>query len=208
MAGLYAADLAAMRGKVKDWADTTAVPDAVVDDFINIAVGRLSKLTRIRQMEVTFRINATSSGHIDLPTDYLEAKSLKAYLSGKDVFLERKSLDYVEEIRSNESGSPLFFASKGDILYLAPVPGSTFQAELIYWKDPPTLVADSDTNWFITGASSAVLYGALAELGVYTSDEMFSSLYETKFNQALVEVQAVDDKSRWSGDTLSVSIQQ
>lgn len=206
MAGMYAANLAEMRAKVRDWADTAVISDSVIDDFINIAIGRMARLTRVRQMEGKLRVNATAQGWMPLPTDYLEAKSLKAEIGGRDIFLERKPLDYVEDLGKSGSGTPMFFAAKGGGFWIAPTLGSVFIAELMYWKEPPTLVDDASFDWFLTANTSAVLYGALVELGVYVSDAEFSAMYEGKFTQALTEIQAIEDKANWSGDTLSVSI--
>lgn len=204
MAGLYAANLAEMRGKVRDWADTAVITDGVIDDFINIAIGRLADLTRVRQMETKVVLPITDYG-VDIPDDYLETKSLKVTYSGRDIYLETKSLDFVEETRSVSTGFPEYFGRKENRLVMAPAPDGVADAELIYFKEPPTLVADEDTDWFLTKNTAAVLYGALVELGVYVSDLEFSSGYESKFTQALVEIQAIDDKANWSGDTLSVS---
>ena len=76
---------------------------------------------------------------------------------------------------------------------------------MVYWREPATLLADEDTNWFITNNATAVLYGALAELGIYVTDTEFAAGYEAKFMQAMTEIQAIEDKTNWSGDTLSIS---
>ena len=204
MAGLYAANLSEMRGKVRDWADTAVITDGVIDDFINIAVGRLADLTRVRQMETKVVLPITDYG-IDLPDDYLETKSLKVTYGSRDVYLETKSLDFVEEYRGVASGEAMYFGRKEDRLVMAPDPSGVTEAELIYWKEPPTLVDDTDTDWFITKNTAAVLYGALVELGVYVTDDEFAAGYESKFMQAMTEIQAIEDKANWSGDTLSVS---
>ena len=203
MAGLYAANLGEMRGKVRDWADTAVITDGVLDDFINIAIGRMADLTRVRQMEVRVRL-AVPNG-LNLPSDYLETKSLKVEYAGKDIYLETKPLDFIEEYRSGNSGTPLYFGRRENRLILAPAPDSTPSAELIYWREPATLVLDTDTNWFLTNNTACVLYGALSELGVYTTDTEFAAAYEGKFSQALIEIQAIEDKANWSGDTLSIS---
>jgi hypothetical protein len=207
MAGIYAADLADMRSKVVDWADTAVIADSVVDDFINISVGKLADAVRVRSMEATTVLPLSPDGSVAIPDDYTQSKSFKVTVGGgQDIFLERKALDYVEERNTWSSGYPQFFARKGDRFVLATMPSGISDAELIYYREPDTLVADTDTDWFITNATSAVLFGALVELGAYTSDEEFSAIYTGKFTQAAVQVQAIEDAANWSGDTLSIGL--
>jgi hypothetical protein len=208
MSGLYAANLAEMRGKVRDWADTAVISDGVIDDFINIAIGRMARLVRVRQMEFNDQIVHNGQG-ITIPTDYLETKSLKLLSASQPIYLETKSLDFVEELKWSSAGDPLYFAKKttagGQQLLVTAPSGVGLVFELIYWREPPTLIADTDSNWFLTNNATGVLYGALVELGVYITDEEFAAMYESKFSQALMEIQAIDDKASWSGDTLSVN---
>lgn len=205
MAGLSVTDLAGMRALVKDWADRSDLGDSIIDNFINIAVQRANRLTKVPAIEAVATIPLVNDD-VPLPSDYLESKQLTVTLGGVVRHLERKDIHFVESLASAVPGNPEFFARKLTNFVLAPRPQSVTEAELYYWRELDSLVDDVDTNWYITDGSTAILYGALKELGVYISDEQYAASWEGQFQNALVEIQRQYDTSEWSGDTLSVTL--
>ena len=205
MAGLTVSDLGGMRELVKDWADRSDLGDSKIDNFINIAVQRANRLTKVPAIENVVTIPLVNDD-IPIPADYLQAKQLTIAVGGITFHLERKDIQFVETLASAGSGTPSFFARKLDVFVIAPRPQSVTEAVLYYWRELDSLVDDTDTNWYITDGSTAILYGALKELGVYISDEAFAASWDGQFQTALSEIQRQYDTSEWSGDTLSVTI--
>jgi hypothetical protein len=203
MAGLISADLAAMRTHVKNWADRSDLSDSVVDSFINIAVERCNKKLKVPFIEAVATLPITDSA-VALPSDYLEARQLTVTIGDVVYPLSRKDLSQVEFTGSQLPNFPLYFARKLQTLVIAPEPASATEAELYYWKEVDSLVADTDTNWYITDAGNAVLYASLKELGVFISDEEYAAGWEGQFITAANEIEQQYNTSEWSGSTLSV----
>lgn len=203
MAGISVADLSGMRTLVKDWADRTDISDSVIDNFINIAVQRANRLTKIPAIESTSTISLVA-GAVPLPSDYLETKQLTVTVGGVVYHLSPKSIQFVETSNSQLTGTPEWFARKEGNLLLAPSSSAVSEVELYYWQELPTLTADIDTNWYVTDGTTAILYGALKELGVYIQDEEYAASWEGQFINTLNEIQSQYDKAEWSGNTLSI----
>jgi hypothetical protein len=170
-----------------------------------MAIGKLANIVRVRAMESTVALPITGDV-VTIPADYVQTKNLKVTVNGEDYPLERKSLDLVNIYATRFNGTPCFFARDEGEFRLAPAPQSITEAELTYYREPDALLGDTDTNWFITNATEAVLFGSLWELGDYSSDEEFADRYKGRFTEEAIEVQSVEDKAEWSGGTLAINL--
>ena len=205
MSGIPISDLSEMRALVKDWGDRSDISDSIIDSFINITVQRLNKQTKLAALEAIVTIPVVDS-LAALPSDYLEAKALFVESGGHTFPLNRKSIQFVESSANKTSNVPCYFARTATDLMLAPTAASVTECELHYWILLDSLVNDTDTNFYLTDGTTATLYGSLKELSVYISDEETESTWEQQFQSAMLELQIVDDKEAWSGDTLAVSV--
>ena len=195
-------DLASLRTQVKDWGNRTNISDTLVDSFINTALSRANRILRLPDMEASATLVVTE-GVAPVPSDYEEVIDLTIEASGSIIALERKDIRYVTE-KSTISSTPCFFARKLTNFMLAPI-DSTSEAELYYYIKLDSLVNDTDTNFLITESPELLTYGALAELFLFLRDNEEAATYEAKFRSILQELQGVEDKAMWSGDTLAIS---
>ena len=210
MAGLVASDLSDVRDLVSDWADRSDISDSVIDNFINIAMQRANRVHKIPDLEISVDINF-SGVNLPLPTgagvEFLSTKRLSVSTGSGTFTLEPKDLKFVEAINGRGSqGIPCFFFRSGSNLVVAPTPSGVTEATLQYYVEFDSLTADTDTNWYVTDGTTALLYGALKELSVYIGDEEQALLWEQQFQAAVVEIQDTYDQAEWSGDTLSIVI--
>jgi hypothetical protein len=164
---------------------TTAIPD-----FITLCEDRVNKRLRLRAMEtrVTASINAE---YLSLPTGFLSAKNFQLNTSPRTPlnfvlpdFLDDKYPD------ANSTGTPKFYTMVGGEIQLAPVPDTTYTAEMDYYKKFD--LATDTVNWLLTNAPRVYYYGSLMEAALYLKDdkraEVWSQLYET----ALREIELAD----------------
>lgn len=199
--------LADLRDTVRDWANRKDIADQIVDDFINIAQARATRLLRIPAIQTVATVTITD-GAFTLPLDYVETTDLSLEVSNGVVTLERKPLSEVEALRTgaSNSGVPRHFARKGASVLIAPTSQAPDTASLYYWYAPPVLQEDDDTNWFVTDAPEVLLYGALKELSGFIKDNSSLPIWESQFQAAMVEVQNMADRAEESGSTLSVTL--
>lgn len=159
--------------------------DAMLPRFVALFEERANRRLRVRQQETAFS-GTISSGVIALPADWLAFKRLQT----TDWPLNQVTRDKVMESTGAVTayaidGSNVRFNGSGSVTgtYFAKVPG---------------LVANS-TNWLLSVAYDAYLFGALSEAFMYTMDEQTSAMYMARADGVISELIAADLRDRNSG---------
>jgi len=174
---------------IKDWTEYDEPTfNQNIDTFIRNCEERILYAA---QMEV-FRKNVSgscSSGnqYLAAPSDYLSPYSLSVTVSGSKVFLLNKDTEYVQEYNpSGATGVPKYYALFDvDNFILAPVPASSYTAELHYYYRPQSIV-EAGTSWLGTYAEQALLYGCLSEAYTYMKGENdLRQIYENRFIESV-----------------------
>lgn len=208
MSGLSVQNLSEMRTKLKAWADRGDISDSVFNDFINISIEKANRFLRLEE-RVVESSRPVVDGNFSLPDDYMETKNLYVTVGDETLALERKTDAFVQANQSVPYGYslvyPRWFAREGSTINIAPSSSSVENVRLTYWPTLEALTTDTSTNWMITDASVAVLYGALSEVGNYIMDEDMVAKWDSKFAMELQSIQEQSDKEKWSGNTLAVS---
>jgi len=195
--------LADLRTRVVDWSNRKDLSNAQVDDFINIAQTRLIRLLRIPPFEATATINFTNTNKLAVPQDFIEAINLTVTTNNRTTELERKDITFVQQ-RAHVEGIPRYFSRRGLDFEVAPKPAQVTNATLFYMATFLPLIVDLDSNFLVTDAPDAMLYGALTELGLFTKNQASAAIWEAKFQSAALELQKMADDAEWSGSTISV----
>jgi hypothetical protein len=203
-------DLLGVRTSVKEWSQRKTISDAVIDDFIEIALSAANRALRIPSLEDFSELTIDNNGFAKLPSNFLEVKELQFFSGGKEYVLDRKHISEVD-FRSNAngtgSGAPCIFGRYLNQLRVAPWHGGTDSTlNLYYYKALAPLVQDTDTNWFTTYCPEVLLYGALVELSHYTRDAEAVQQWTGKFLEKINELQAVEDRAEWRGSTVGVTL--
>lgn len=217
-----------IRASVYQWSQRKNIPEEVVNDFIEIALSRATRALRIPPLEFFQELYISEDGYAQLPYDFQEAKEVYLVVNGKNVLLERKSINEVDwNANANSSGAlPCFFGRFGNYLRVAPynlgssVPSSrrprpgeeiTYDPDgpllrLYYYKIIPPMPDDNTENWFTLYAPEVLLYGAMVELCNYTRDLDGMGVWNNKFSEAVNIIQGVEDRAEWRGSTVSISL--
>jgi hypothetical protein len=174
---------------IKDWTEYDETTfNQNIDTFIRNCEERIIYAA---QMEV-FRKNvsgscSTGNQYLACPSDYLSPYSLSITSSGSKVFLLNKDTEYVQEYNpSGATGVPKYYALFDvDNFILAPVPASSYTAELHYYYRPESIVT-AGTSWLGTYAEEAMLYGSLSEAYTYMKGENdLRQIYENRFIESV-----------------------
>lgn len=164
---------------------------AAVPDFITLCEDRLNKRLRVRGMES--RVTASITGeYVALPTGFLSMKNFQLNTTPRTP-LNYATPDYLD-LRypdTTKSGTPKFFSFVGGQIQLAPVPDTTYTAELDFYKKLD--IATDSTNWVLTNAPRCYYYGALMEAALYTKDDKRAANWSSLFERALDEIELGDD---------------
>ena len=210
---IVGADLGTMRASVKQWSQRQNIPDAVINDFINIAVTRATRSLRIPPMEKSLSVLVDAGGYFIIPPDFIEVIEVISLRTNNNIILERKAIHEVDYMNNQSPGCPKFFARFKDTFRIGPYDSPAFTVgvdqdtvEFYYFATFGALIDDLDCNWLISNAGDMVLYGAMSELASYTRDDEGEQRWTTKFAQELALLQGITDRSEWRGSTLGISL--
>lgn len=197
-----------IRTAVKAWSQRKNIPDATIDDFINIAATRAVRSLRIPPMEKVVDILIDDDGYVPIPVDFIEAIEMVIVRNGNNIILERKSIHEIDSRYNDSPDTPCYFSRLRENFRLSPYdnPSDTDTVSLYYYATFPPLTADEDCNWVTGNASDLVLYGALSELAAYTRDEESEARWIRKFNEEINRLQGIEDRAAWRGSDIGVTI--
>lgn len=162
---------------------TAAIPQfiALAETVMNHGGNGIAPL-RVREMEEYDTITLTS-GVGDLPSDYLEFREVRAETSPKRTLTPIDPNFGDAQYSNAASGYPLHFAIRGSEIIT--YPSSSANLTLYYYKLIPALTSSASTNWLLTKAPNAYLYGALSQAELYSRDEARGAMFTQMFAAAL-----------------------
>jgi hypothetical protein len=193
---------AELKTSIGDWLNRSDLT-AVIPDFISLAEAQIERTLRARQMIV--RANASFDAQYGaVPSDFLEAKSLKLTSTNPQSPLSFLSIDALdaEMTKYTGSGKPKFFGVVGGQLRIVPTPDATYTTELTYYAKLAKLSNSNTSNWLLASSPDIYLYGALLQAAPYLQDDARIQTWATLYERALNDSQTADDRSASSGGAL------
>jgi hypothetical protein len=193
---------AELKTSIGDWLNRSDLT-SVIPDFISLAEAQIERTLRARQMIV--RANASFDAQYGaVPSDFLEAKSLKLTSTNPQTPLSFLSIDALdaEMTKYTASGKPRFFGVVGGQLRIVPTPDATYTTELTYYAKLSKLSTSNTNNWLLTSSPDIYLYGSLLQAAPYLQDDARIQTWATLYERALNDLQTADDRSASSGGAL------
>jgi hypothetical protein len=181
-----------LKSAIADWLNRQDLTSQI-ETFIQLA--EVDMNNRLRTRDMVIRAEATSSNEfVQLPSDWLEAINLQI-VDGKSPlrFVTMDEADII--VARQEFTNVTFYSIMDDAIELVPAPGDDIDIEMVYYGKIPSLSDEETTNWLLTKAPDAYLYGALAHASPFILDDqrmpMFIQLYSAR-------IEALNDESRIS----------
>ena len=161
-------------------------------DFIRLFEAKANRELRCNQMEKRSYTTADTSSFepefITLPTDFqamrrvrltsVDAKPRLQYLSGAQADEKRSRM-------ADVANQPLYFTIFGNEIELIPTPDSDYTIEMVYRAYIAPLSDSNTTNWLLTLAPDAYLYGALLESAPYIKEDSRIQTWATGYKYAM-----------------------
>lgn len=173
-------DFASLQTAVTEYLarDQDATLIARIPTFIQLAEAKFNRVLFTRQMETrsTTSVDITTAEpeFISLPTDFQSMRRIRiSSVTGKPTlqFLTGEQMEEYRYAVGNSAGQPLYFSVLGTELELAKTPDANYTLEMVYRANIPALTSTNTTNWLITAAPDAYLYGTLLEAAPYMKDD-------------------------------------
>lgn len=152
--------------------------DSRIPEFIALFEAKANRELRCPQMEkrsyTSVDTDNTAPEFISLPGDFQTMRRLRlSGVTGKPRLanVSGQQADMLRYSMANASGQPEFFTIVGNELELIPTPGQDYELEMVYRANLDPLDSDTASNWLLTLAPDAYLYGALLEAAPYMKDD-------------------------------------
>jgi hypothetical protein len=178
-----------------------------VPTFIALAEADMQRKLRHWRMETrsTAQLDTQFSA---IPADWVE--TIRFYLTTGETsrlelisqaeMIDRKQAD------SNVTGRPYYYAMTGAQFELYPVPDGLYTGELLYFGKIPALSDSATTNWLLTNAPDAYLYGALIHSAPYLKDDARIQIWAALYQSAIDSLNDSSNDARHSGTGLRMKI--
>jgi hypothetical protein len=190
-----------LKTAVADWLDRDDLT-SVIPTFIDLAHAKLNRRLRVREMIQRSTAGITTQ-FSNLPPDFLELRNIQLNVTIP------KSLEYVtieqmdqERGLGNTAREPVYYTLMGSTIEVFPTPDQSYTLELAYYKNIPTMTADIDTNWLLTKAPDAYLYGALLQASPYLQNQAETQLWGVAHETTIAELEKEDLGARYGASTL------
>jgi len=153
-----------------NWLERSDLTDRAAD-FITLAEAQMNRTLRLRDMETRSTATLTTGDEFfNRPADFLEEKSLTLSDGSTSWELDPKPIEILEAALP-ATGRPTHYALTGGAIHVYPKPDKTYTATLIYYARIPALSDTQPTNWLLTRAPDAYLYGALSHAAPFLEDD-------------------------------------
>ena len=169
-----------------------------IPTFVEQAEENIHRTVLIPELRKNVNANMTSGNRfLARPSDFLSPFSMAVIDSSGDyTYMLPKDVNFIREAYPSKatSGLPKYYAEfDGDVqstsspgnFILGPTPNSSYEVQLHYYYDPPSIVTSS-TSWLGDNAEVALLYGSLVEAYIFMKgDADLLAQYEEKYQEAL-----------------------
>lgn len=180
---------------------------SVIPTFIALAEADMQRKLRHWRMEAraTAQLDTQFSA---IPADWVE--TIRFYLTTGETsrleLISQAELIDRKEADSNVTGRPYYYAMTGAQFELYPVPDGLYTGELLYFGKIPALSDAATTNWLLTNAPDAYLYGALIHSAPYLKDDARIQIWAALYQSAIDNLNDSSNDARHSGTGLRMKI--
>lgn len=180
---------------------------SVIPQFVEFAMADLNRKLRVRQQMVRAQGDVFSGNDkIRLPANFLAMRNIQVNTDPVRG-LEYATPERMDELRQSynggANGEPVYYTVMGDNIFVVPTPDGTYQLEIGYYRDIPTLTTDSDTNFLITDHPDLITYGSLMHSAPYLQDDSRLQVWATLYSTALEATMEANKRALFSGSRQS-----
>jgi hypothetical protein len=176
---------------------------AVIPTFISLAEAQFARDLRHYQME-NRATGTIDSQYMTKPGDWLETIRINITTANTRP-LDLLSSQAMVDKRANYldlTGIPRYYRHSENQFEFFPSPDDSYGVELLYYQRVPALSDSNTTNWLLTEAPDAYLYGSLVHSAPYLSEDQRTAIWAQLFGAALQRLNQSSDEAVYSGSGL------
>ena len=189
---------------VANWLDRDDLTDRI-PEFIALAEAKFNRTLRLRSMEAKYTADTVADQrNLALPTGYIQMRNFQVNTSPLTTLSYVTPEIYDRLWGGSTSGIPKFYTILANEISLGPIPASVVEVEMLFYKNFENLSSIVATNWLITNAPDAYLYGAMMQAEPFIMNDERVALWGASLSKAIQELQEQDNKDRHSGSALRI----
>lgn len=177
-----------------------------LDNFLRIVESRVNRVLKVQKMSTVDTIpTSESQQYYDLPQGFAGLRDVSIKSAGTES-TKKSSLSYVSPEQMNihtttGNRTKVYTIITGRIQISPPQDNKIL--ELIYYLKLAGLTPEDDTNWLSEDAPDVYIYGLMVEISAFVKNASATNLWDTRFKEALGEIEMDDSMVRWSGTSLT-----
>lgn len=182
---------------------------SIIPTFIRLAESRIDRDLRHWRQEKRSTTTFSTQYSI-IPTDYLRPIRLQI-LDGSTSAVEPISTAQMLQLRGDtydQTGRPTHYALTAGGIELYPTPDMSYNASLVYYGRIAALSTSNTTNWLLTEAPDAYLYGALVHSAPYLKDEAKTALWDGLYKAAMDNLNSTSEDAKYGGSGLKLKLRR
>lgn len=194
--------------QVKMWANRSDLTDEQYGSFIYFAGNIANQLLRVPAMENTVILEVNEEGHIVIPYDFLELRSMTyEWNSPTSQPMSRLAWDqFVNYYNSPDAvdAPTKFFSRQGPYWFLSAKPTAGSKITVHYYRSMPDINVAEQLNWLSDMSPMTYIWGALYYLYMFVQDEERATYWKSLFNEELGRIQTLCDNAEYKGASMAV----
>ena len=176
-----------------------------IPEFVTLAEAKFNRTLRLRSMEAKYTADTVAGQrNLALPTGYIQMRNFQVNTSPLTTLSYVTPEIYDRLWGGSTLGIPKFYTILANEVSFGPIPASVVEVEMLFYKNFTNLSSTVATNWLITNAPDAYLYGSMVQAEPFIMNDERVALWGAFLNKAIQELQEQDNKDRHSGSALRV----
>lgn len=176
---------------------------AAIPSFIRLAEARIDRDLRHWQQEKR-SVAELDTQYSAIPADFLRPIRLQItdLPTGEVAPISTAQMLQLRGDRNDRVGRPTNYALTAGSIELYPTPDNTYNASLVYYGRIDALSDSNTTNWLLTEAPDAYLYGALVHSAPYLKDDPRITVWGTLYTVAIDTLNTTSEDAKFGGTGL------
>lgn len=177
--------------------------DAAIPTFIRLAETRIDRELRHWRQEKR-SVAQLDTQYSAIPADFLRPIRLQITdaPTGEVAPISTAQMLQLRGDRDDLVGRPTNYVLTAGSLELYPTPDKTYNASLVYYGRVAALSDSNTTNWLLTEAPDAYLYGALIHTAPYLKEDPRVAVWGSLYTTAIDALNKTSEDAKFGGTGL------
>lgn len=188
---------------------------AVIPDFIALFEAEANRTLFVRQMEAravaTIDVTVPNVDFLPLPGDFQTMRRVRLLNATNGIkslrYMTGGQMDDRRDRTVDTPGEPDFFSLYGSVIEFFPRPAQNYQLEMVYRTNLPALGSivsgvQVTSNWLLTMAPDAYLFGTLTQAAPYLSDDERIPTWSAGMQKAIKQLNDLSEEALYNAGPL------